>query len=129
MTAPKKQTVKKDNTFGNIQIKRKRKSDITIRKELFISIINNIEAALNRQELLFADFRLDWTTYNEVFFNIIDDLIFLEFGNTGLELIDFYLYGKENTDGSENQLVDKDDNVIPLNSAEDLWNLIKTINA
>lgn len=129
MTAPKKQTVKKDNTFGNVQIKRKRKSDITIRKELFISIINNIEAALNRQELLFADFRLDWTTYNEVFFNIIDDLIFLEFGNTGLELIDFYLYGKENTDGSENQLVDKDDNVIPLNSAEDLWNLIKTINA
>lgn len=129
MTTPKKQTIKKDNTFGNVQIKRKRKSDITIRKELFISIINNIEAALNRQELLFADFRLDWTTYNELFFNIIDDLIFLEFGNTGLELIDFYLYGKENTDGSENQLIDKDDNVIPLNSAEDLWNLIKTINA
>jgi hypothetical protein len=129
MTTPKKQTVKKDNTFGNVQIKRKRKSDITIRKELFISIINNIEAAINRQELLFADFRLDWTTYNELFFNIIDDLIFLEFGNTGLELIDFYLYGKENTDGSENQLIDKDDKVIPLNSAEDLWNLIKTINA
>jgi hypothetical protein len=129
MTTPKKQTVKRDNTFGNVQIKRKRKSDITIRKELFISIINNIEAAINRQELLFADFRLDWTTYNEVFFNIIDDLIFMEFGNDGLELIDFYLYGKENTDGSENQLVDKNDNVIPLNSAEDLWNLIKTINA
>jgi|694.fasta_scaffold84173_9 hypothetical protein len=129
MTTPKKQTVKKDNAFGNVQIKRKRKSDITIRKELFISIINNIEAALNRQELLFADFRLDWTTYNELFFNIIDDLIFLEFGNTGLELIDFYLYGKENTDGSENQLIDKDNNVVPLNSAEDLWNLIKTINA
>ena len=129
MTTPKKQTVKKDNTFGNVQIKRKRKSDITIRKELFISIINNIEAAINRQELLFADFRLDWTTYNELFFNIIDDLIFLEFGNTGLELIDFYLYGKENTDGSENQLIDKNDKVIPLNSAEDLWNLIKTINA
>jgi hypothetical protein len=53
----------------------------------------------------------------------------MEFGNDGLELIDFYLYGKENTDGSENQLVDKNDNVIPLNSAEDLWNLIKTINA
>jgi hypothetical protein len=68
MTTPKKQTVKKDNAFGNVQIKRKRKSDITIRKELFISIINNIEAALNRQELLFADFRLDWTTYNELFF-------------------------------------------------------------
>jgi hypothetical protein len=129
MTTPKKQTVKRDNTFGNVQIKRKRKSDITIRKELFISIINNIEAAINRQELLFADFRLDWTTYNEVFFNIIDDLIFMEFGNDGLELIDFYLYGKENTDGSENQLVDKNYNVIPLNSAEDLWNLIKTINA
>ena len=129
MTTPKKQTVKRDNTFGNVQIKRKRKSDITIRKELFISIINNIEAAINRQELLFADFRLDWTTYNEVFFNRIDDLIFMEFGNDGLELIDFYLYGKENTDGSENQLVDKNDNVIPLNSAEDLWNLIKTINA
>jgi hypothetical protein len=129
MTTPKKQTIKKDNAFGNVQIKRKRKSDITIRKELFISIINNIEAALNRQELLFADFRLDWTTYNELFFNIIDDLIFLEFGNTGLELIDFYLYGKENTDGSENQLIDKDNNVVPLNSAEDLWNLIKTINA
>lgn len=129
MTTPKKQTIKKDNTFGNVQIKRKRKSDITIRKELFISIINNIEAAINRQELLFADFRLDWTTYNEVFFNIIDDLIFMEFGNDGLELIDFYLYGKENTDGSENQLIDKNNNVIPLNSAEDLWNLIKTINA
>lgn len=129
MTQKKKQPISTSKPFGNVEIKRKGRNDRAMKKELFVSIITNLDLILVRQENLFSEFRLDWTSYNEPFFNVVDDLLFLEFGEHGCELIEFYLYDKFNQDGSVNDLIDKDGNVVPLDSPEDLWNLIQQHNA
>ena len=79
--------------------------------------------------LLATDLRLDFTSYDEKFYKVIDNLIELQFGKEAAELIFFYLYERENPDGSTNELLDKNDNIVPLHNPSDLWNLIKTTQA
>ena len=64
----------KNKMFGNVEIKRKTRTNSSIKKEIFISVINNLEEALERQEKLFSELRLDYSTYNELYYKIIEDL-------------------------------------------------------
>lgn len=114
----------KNKTFGNVEIKRKTRTTSSNKKAIFVSIITNLEEALDRQEKLFSDLRLDYSTYNELYYKIIEDLMLLQFGDQGMDLVDFYLYGRLNPDGTENQLMDGDGKIISCNTPEDLWNLI-----
>jgi hypothetical protein len=119
----------KNKMFGNVEIKRKTRTNSSIKKEIFISIINNLGEVLDRQEKLFSELRLDYSTYNELYYKIIEDLMLLHFGDQGMDLIDFYLYGRLNPDGTENQLMDGDGVIVPCNTPEDLWSLINQQNA
>jgi len=85
-------------------IRRKKKTQETKKKELFISIINSIEQIINRQNLMYADLQLDFANYDEAFLDTIDALIILHFGKEGAELIGFYLWERTNPDGSLNDL-------------------------
>lgn len=116
----------KNKTFGNVEIKRKARTTSSNKKVIFISIITNLEEALERQEKLFSDLRLDYSTYNELYYKIIEDLMLMQFGDGGMDLIDFYIYGRLNPDGTENQLMDNDGKVILCSTPEDLWNLINS---
>ena len=116
----------KNKTFGNVEIKRKTRTISSNKKAIFISIITNLEEALDRQEKLFSDLRIDYSTYNELYYKIIEDLMLIQFGDSGMDLIDFYLYGRLNPDGTENQLMDNDGKVILCSTPEDLWNLINS---
>jgi hypothetical protein len=91
-------------------------------------MINDLEFAFNRQAILFKEFRMDNTEYDEIFFGIIDKLISLKFGKDVAELINFYIYERFNPDGSSNYLLDPKGNRIELNTPEELWNLIITAN-
>jgi len=119
----------KNKTFGNVEIKRKTRTTSSNKKAIFISIITNLDEALERQEKLFSELRLDYSTYNELYYKIIEDLMLLHFGDQGMDLIDFYLYGRLNPDGTENQLMDGDGKIVPCNTPEELWNLINQSNA
>ena len=114
----------KNKTFGNVEIKRRTRTTSSNKKAIFISIITNLDEALERQEKLFSELRLDYSTYNELYYKIIEDLMLLHFGDQGMDLIDFYLYGRLNPDGTENQLMDGDGKIVPCNTPEELWNLI-----
>ena len=118
------------NSILNIKslIRRKKKTQTDKRKELFISIINSIVQIINRQTLMYADLQLDFAAYDEAFLDTIDALIILHFGKEGAEVIGYYLWERVNPDGSINPLLDEDDNVIILENANDLWNLILKIN-
>lgn len=77
--------------------------------------------------MLFADYGIDLTKHDESFFQIIDSLIYLHFGKEAGEIIMFYIYERTNPDGTINPLYDDEDNVIPLERIEDLWELIKQL--
>jgi hypothetical protein len=75
--------------------------------------------------MLHADYAVDLTNYDEPFFQIIDSLIFMQFGKDAGELVMFYLYERTNPDGTINPLYDTNDKIIPLERIEDLWELVK----
>ena len=109
-------------------VRRKKKTQEAKKKELFISIINSIEAIINRQNLMYAELNLDLANYDEAFLDTIDALIVLHFGKEGAELIAYYLWDRVAPDGSINSLMDTDNKEIYLETANDLWNLLISIN-
>jgi c-di-AMP phosphodiesterase-like protein len=109
-------------------IRRKKKNQSDKKRELFISIVNAIEHVSNRQNLMYVDLQLDFTTYDESFLDIIDALVILHFGKEGAELIAYYLWDRVNPDGSINPLVDEDNNPVILQNASDLWETLLLMN-
>ena len=109
-------------------IRRKKKTQETKKRELFISIINSIEAIINRQNLMYAELNLDLTNYDEAFLDTIDALIVLHFGKEGAELIAYYLWDRVATDRTITSLLDEQGKEIYLETATDLWNLLISIN-
>lgn len=111
----------------NSTVKRKKRAYLDKQKDLFISIINALQAAQIRTALTQTELKLDFGTYDEMFLQIIDSLLLLHFGKDGYELISFYLYEKINPDGSINELHDDEGNIVPSETAQDIWNILVKI--
>ena len=109
-------------------VRKKKKKQADKKKELFMSILNSIEQLSNRQNLMYVDLQLDFTEYDERFLEIIDALIFLHFGKDATEIIGWYLWDRVNPDGTLNQLEDIEGNRFTLENAEELWELLVTLN-
>ena len=108
----------------NSTVKRKKKAYLDKQKDLFTSIMNALQAAQIRTALTQTELKLDFGTYDEMFLQIIDSLILLHFGKEGYELISFYLYEKINPDGSINELHDDENNIVPSETPQDIWNIL-----
>jgi hypothetical protein len=109
-------------------VRRKKKTQEAKKRELFISIINSIEAIINRQNLMYAELNLDLANYDEAFLDTIDALIILHFGKEGAEVIAYFLWDRVAPDGSIEPLLDEQNNPVYLETATDLWNLLIRIN-
>ena len=110
-------------------LKQKKKTDDDFQRERFEKIIQTMQEIEVRGILLATDLRLDFTTYDEKFYKVIDSLIEMQFGKETAELIFFYLYERENPDGTVNDLIDEEGTIVPLNNPNDLWQLIKISQA
>jgi len=108
----------------NSTVKRKKKAYIDKQKDLFINTIIALQALQTRTILTQTELKIDFSSYDEMFLQIIDSLLLLHFGKEGYEVISFYLYEKFNPDGSVNELFDEDENMIPSTTAEDIWNIL-----
>lgn len=109
-------------------LKRRKKTSEDTQREIFIKIIPLLEHIVNRDVMLEADYGISTSKFNEPLFQIIDGLIFLHFGKEAGDLITFYIYERANPDGTVNDLLDVDNNIIPLERIEDLWELVKRLN-
>jgi len=108
-------------------LKRKKKSEDDINRERFEKIINTLEEIEVRGMLLGNDLQLDFTSYDEKFYFVIDSLFHLHFGKEASELIFFYLYERTNPDGTTNGLQNDEGEIIELTSPTDLWYLLKAM--
>ena len=108
-------------------LKRKKKTEEDINRESFEKIILLMEEIQTRGVLLQADLGLDYSNYDEKFYEIIDRLFQIHFGREAAEVIFFYAYERINPDGSVNELVDENDQVVTLTNPTDLWYLVNHI--
>lgn len=116
-----------DDIIGvNTFLKRKKKTEDDQHRERFIKIIQSLEEIEVRGMILGNDLALDFSSYDEKFYFVIDALFSIAFSKEACELIFFYIYERLNPDGTENsEVVDLEGNAIPLSSPEDLWELVK----
>jgi hypothetical protein len=112
---------------SNTVLKRKRKTEEDINRESFEKIILLMEEIQTRGVLLQADLGLDYSNYDEKFYEIIDRLFQIHFGKEAAEVIFFYAYERINPDGSINELMDENSQIVILNSPTDLWYLVNHI--
>jgi hypothetical protein len=113
----------------NSTVKRKKKAHVEKQKDLFINIINALQASQVRSNILYNDLKLDYANYDELFYQIIDSLILLHFGNEGYELISFYLYEKFTPDGEMLEMYNDDEEIIPTETPEDIWNILSKLKS
>jgi hypothetical protein len=106
-------------------LKRKKKTEDDQTRERFIKIIQALEEIEVRGMILGNDLALDFTSYDEKFYFVIDALFSIAFSKEACELIFFYIYERLNPDGTANEVEDLEGNAIPLSSPEDLWELVK----
>jgi hypothetical protein len=108
-------------------LKRKKKTEEDLDRESFEKIIFLMEEIQTRGVLLQVDLGLDYSDYDEKFYEIIDRLFQIHFGREAAEMIFFYAYERINPDGSVNELVDENNQIVALNSPTDLWYLVNHI--
>jgi hypothetical protein len=111
---------------ANTKIVRRKKNNDDIKHELFINIITQIELVLNRSTLVHSDFKIDLSDYDEMYLQIIDNLIYLSFGSQAAELIIHYCYDRLEMDGSI-PYVDADGNEREISDPEQLWQVVKKL--
>jgi hypothetical protein len=114
-----------NNIIGaNTKIVRRKKNNDDIKHELFINIITQIELVLNRSTLVHSDFKIDLSDYDEMYLQIIDNLIYLSFGTQAAELIIHYCYDRLEMDGSI-PYIDAEGNEREISDPEQLWQVVK----
>jgi hypothetical protein len=117
-----------ENIIGSDTIlKHKKKTEEDVQRESFEKIILLMDQIQTRGVLLHAELGLDYSNYDEKFYEIIDRLFAMHFGREAAEVIFFYIYERQNPDGSVNELKDQNNEVIILQNPTDLWYLINHI--
>ena len=109
-------------------VRRKKKTQSDKKKEMFVQMINSLDEIFVRQGLMYADMDVDMFKYDEKFLAVIDVMIYFHFGEACSEVIAFYLYDRQNPDGTLNPILDENDTEIILENPYDLWNLLVMIN-
>jgi len=100
-----------------------------IKKETFCRFIDNYKFANDRAILLKQDFQVDFVNFEEPFVQAIEALVKLHFNKSQVSLIEWWLYEKWNLTGDEILQLENQETkeVIPTDTADDLWNLLQTL--
>ncbi len=96
-------------------------------KALFIKIMDEINYVNNRSGMLDEEFEMDMTKYDMAFFDIIDRLIEYHFTPHQVTLINFFLYDRHNADGTTSLLISEEEEIIPLETIDELYNFLITL--
>jgi hypothetical protein len=118
------------NSVLNVQsfVKRKSQKGPEKKRESFVKIINMIEEAIVRSNIMYTDLEMDMAKYDERFYSVIDYLLLSSYGPECYDLISFYLWERMDESGQSLSLVDTQGNEINMQSPYDLWDMMIKVN-
>jgi len=118
-----------DKIIGSpTKLRKKKKGGIDSQKRaVFNRIIASIIEAEERATILEETFSIDMGKYNRIFFDIVDDFFKLYFTKEQINVINFFLYDRYVPNGAILNLVDKENKTVKLDTVDDLWFLLKSM--
>lgn len=95
-------------------------------KEGFIKLIENAQN-YNKELDRWSDFGIDLfeLPISELGWNFLNVVLPELFSDEGVDWINWWLFEKPGFRGDPNQAYDEDGNVIPTDTIDDLWNIVK----
>lgn len=120
-----------DSILGvNSMVRRKRKTKEDKNRELFYQLINRLEECSIRTHIAFHDLRLDMSSYDESYLEVIDSLMYMLYGKQGCDLIAFYLYERIDQETGNNNpiIIQETGEEVFLESPYELYDMLKKIN-
>jgi hypothetical protein len=117
------------NNFGNkLKINLNNKSE---EKEMFISIVSTLEQCWLRTNIIHTQLGVDFYNYEQHYFTMIEDLLYLKYGETISTLVLWYVYDRYDQDGTllaiDIKIGDKPKKQYLLKTPLDLWILVEKI--
>lgn len=118
------------NNFGSkLKFSKNGKSE---EKEIFIETIISLEHCWSRTNVMHEELGIDLWSYEETYYKIIENLIFLKYSESTANLILWYVYDRFDADGKllglNITLPGKEPKLHMVKTPSDLWNLIEKIN-
>ena len=80
---------------------------------------------------MYDKFKISILEYEEGYYQVIEDLLFLKYGSWKTELILWYVFGRKDQEGEIHSLTikikDKEDEEVYLKSPLELWNFLERL--
>ena len=115
-----------------VKIKVKKQSIELKKKNVFISLINTYEQALEKSDKLQSEFDIDLFNYEEPYFEVIDKLFLLMCDLDLYNIISYYFYERYDIENNINPIIEISESGVEteiyLKTPEDLYNYLIQIN-
>ena len=118
------------SNFGKLKIaKHNRQSN---EKEIFIETVILLEHCWFKTNFLHEEVKIDLWNYEENYYKVIENLIFIHYSEEVANLILWYVYDRFDADGKvlglDITFPGKEPKLFILKTPTDLWNLVEKIN-
>ena len=118
------------NNFGSkLRFSKSGKSE---EKEIFIETVVLLEHCWSRTNIMHEELGIDLWSYEETYYKVIENLIFLKYSESIANLILWYVYDRFDADdkllGLNVTIPGKEPKLYMVKTPLDLWNLIEKIN-
>jgi hypothetical protein len=118
------------NNFGSkLRFSKSGKSE---EKEIFIETVVLLEHCWTRTNVMHEELGIDLWSYEETYYKIIENLMFLKYSESIANLVLWYVYDRFDADGKllglNVTIPGKEPKLYMVKTPLDLWNLIEKIN-
>ena len=118
--------------FGkNVNIKSKKKKELS-EKEIFTDIVSLLDDCFSRSASL-EQHNLNITSYEEPFYIIIENLMYMKYGEWKTDIILWWVYDRYNEEGEVmpiklNDHIENVEEEVMIETTEQLWEFLKRID-
>jgi len=118
--------------FGkNVNIKSKQKG--LSEKDIFINVVDILDECWTRSSVLGEEFSMDMSSYDEPFYLMIENLLYIKYGEWKTDVILWWTYNRFNENEELmpiklNDHVEKTEEEVFVETPEQLWEFLKRID-
>jgi hypothetical protein len=111
--------------------KRVKSSKILTELDMFIDVVNRLEKCWDKSNKIYETFKVNILEYEEDYFQIIEDLLLMKYGEWKTEIILWYAFGRKDADGNvfslTAQLEGEEKTEVTLTTPVELWKFLEKL--